>query len=59
MPFCVCAAGDQLEKKTRRASKRRFGDAQGPAVVAPSWVLLFPVAIVPMGSRVFSTGLWR
>ncbi|AQL01972.1 Putative DUF947 domain containing family protein [Zea mays] len=39
----------QLEKNTRRASKRRFGDAQGPAVVAPSWVLLFPVAIVPNG----------
>jgi hypothetical protein len=49
VPFCVCAAGDQLEKNTRRASKRRFGDAQGPAVVAPSWVLLFPVAIVPNG----------
>uniref|UniRef100_A0A804Q4T8 rRNA biogenesis protein RRP36 n=1 Tax=Zea mays TaxID=4577 RepID=A0A804Q4T8_MAIZE len=39
----------QLEKKTRRASKRRFGDAQGPVVVAPLWVLLFPVAIVPNG----------
>ncbi|KAL5648175.1 hypothetical protein ACJX0J_042530, partial [Zea mays] len=38
-----------LEKKTRRASKRRFRDAQAPAAVAPSWVLLFPVAIVPNG----------
>jgi hypothetical protein len=49
VPFYVCVAGDQLEKKTHRASKRRFRDAQAQAVVAPSWVLLFPVAIVPNG----------
>jgi ribosomal RNA-processing protein 36 len=43
------AAKAAAEKKARRASKRRFGDAQAPAAVAFSWVLLFSVAIVPNG----------